>query len=382
VLLLQKLSVTFNNLSSSDFSTYINKGYDEVLKWRKNIFKIPSGKAAKEFISELTFWLIQYNTNSDLHGIALKVYMLLPSLLLQKPTRNSKAKEHLAKLQNQLNLWKNGDINELIQEGKNIQKKILSSKPRSKEDSYKIFSKLMFEGKVRNALKFISNDCDSGLLPINDIVLKDLISKHPVAAHIQPYTLLHGPIQNISVTYFDSIDESMVGKAARLTRGAAGPSNLDADQYKLILASKKYQKEGKELREQIAILAKKLATSIVDPSTIDSLTACRLIPLSKAEGGVRPIGIGEVLRRIIGKMIGWVLKSDIQEAAGPLQACTGIEGGAEAAVHAMKEIFLYEESDAVILVDAKNAFNSLNRKTALHNIQYICPSNSKILINT
>ena len=48
----------------------------------------------------------------------------------------------------------------------------------------------------------------------------------------------------------------------------------------------------------------------------------------------------------------------------------------------MKEIFDDDDSDAVILVDACNAFNALNRNVALHNIQIICPPFSTILINT
>ena len=94
------------------------------------------------------------------------------------------------------------------------------------------------------------------------------------------------------------------------------------------------------------------------------------------------IGIGEILRCIIGKSIGWILKMDIQSAAGPLQASTGLKGGAEAAIHTMKDLFESEETDAVILVDASNAFNSLNRSVAPHNIQYTCPEFSIILINT
>ena len=38
-----------------------------------------------------------------------------------------------------------------------------------------------------------------------------------------------------------------------------------------------------------------------DLNSIKSFTACRLIPLSK-NPGLRPIGVGEVLRRIAGKV--------------------------------------------------------------------------------
>ena len=173
----------------------------------------------------------------------------------------------------------------------------------------------------------------------------------------------------------------MIAKATRLTKGSRGPSQLDAEQYRHIIHSTKFKKESKELREQLAILAKRLATTMVDPSSIEALTACRLIPLNK-NPGIRPIGIGEVLQRIIGKSISWVLRDEIQEAAGPLQVATGLNAGAEAAIHAMRTIFAQDSTEAVILVDASNAFNSLNRRVALHNIQITCPPFSTIMINT
>ena len=89
-----------------------------------------------------------------------------------------------------------------------------------------------------------------------------------------------------------------------------------------------------------------------------------------------------MMRRIVGKTIAWSLGSDIQEAAGPLQVATGLKGGAEAAIHSMRQIFNDDASDAVILVDAENAYNKLNRLVALHNIQYICPQFATVLINT
>ena len=89
--------------------------------------------------------------------------------------------------------------------------------------------------------------------------------------------------------------------------------------------------------------------------------------------GVRPIGIGEVLRRIMGKTISWVLKQDLMEATGSLQAASVFQGGTEAAIHAMRQVFEEDDTEAVILVDAINAFNLLNRQAALHNVQRTCP---------
>ncbi len=77
-----------------------------------------------------------------------------------------------------------------------------------------------------------------------------------------------------------------------------------------------------------------------------------------------------------------VVGGDVQEVAGSIQLCAGQLSGCEAAIHAVHMAFQDEETEAVLMVDASNAFNSLNRETALLNIQRICPTLSTILINT
>lgn len=44
----------------------------------------------------------------------------------------------------------------------------------------------------------------------------------------------------------------------------------------------------------------------------------------------------------------------------------------EAAVHAARFAFELEENEAILLVDATNAFNVLNCQVALHNIRRLC----------
>ena len=70
------------------------------------------------------------------------------------------------------------------------------------------------------------------------------------------------------------------------------------------------------------------------------------------------------------------------EAAGPLQVCAGQDGGCEAAVHAMRNFYAEHEVHGALLVDATNAFNTINRQAALHNIKSICPPLHRILVNT
>ena len=252
---------------------------------------------------------------------------------------------------------------------------------RTEADVSRIFAKLIMEGKVSAAIEFLSENNDSGVLPTNDETIRELQAKHPSPATIQPDGFLQGPLSQLQDSYFDNINEDIIRIAAKQTRGAAGPSKMDADQFRNILVNKKFKHEGKELREQIATLTRKLATTVIDPNTIDALVVCNLIPLNK-NPGVRPIGVEENLRHIMGKTIGWALKHDIQIAAGPLQVATVVESGAEPAIHVMRTVFEDEQCESVILVDASNAFSALNCNVALHNVQYTCPHFATILINT
>ena len=62
--------------------------------------------------------------------------------------------------------------------------------------------------------------------------------------------------------------------------------------------------------------------------------------------------------------------------------CAGQKSGVEAAIHAARTVFADGSSEGLLLVDASNAFNSLNHSVALHTIQYPCPSFGTISINT
>ena len=220
------------------------------------------------------------------------------------------------------------------------------------------------EGKVSAALKLLDKESASGVLKLTDQVMKELKLKHPEPAPVKDNSLLNGPIDIVSESFFQSIDEQTVMKAALDTKGSAGPSGMDAELYRRILCSKNFNAAGKDLREEIATFARNLSTKTYEPDLLGAFVASRLIPLDK-NPGIRPIGVGEVLRRIVGKMVSRRAANDIKESAGPLQTCAGHGAGAEAAIHAMHPIFEDDGTDAVLLIDATNAFNCLNRAVAI-----------------
>ena len=248
----------------------------------------------------------------------------------------------------------------------------------------------LFRGKTSAATQLLARNGAGGVLHVNDpinnsdpgsqTVLDILKSKHPNAQPVSPDTILRDGLEapQVHSVIFDRIDASSIRSAALKTKGAAGPSGLNAHCWRRLCTS--FKSASHELCHSLALLARRLCTTFVDPKGLSALMACRLIALDKCPG-IRPIGICETPRRIISKAILYNTQTDLQDAAGPLQLCAGQIAGIEAAVHAMKTALEDDDTEAVLLVDASNAFNSLNRRVALHNIRYLCPSLATILIN-
>ena len=83
-----------------------------------------------------------------------------------------------------------------------------------------------------------------------------------------------------------------------VTKGSGGRCGVDVNGFSRMPACKSFKQSSTELCEAIATMTKVLCTQYVDPSNLEPLVASRLIPLDKGEGAVRPIGVGEVIRRI------------------------------------------------------------------------------------
>ena len=136
------------------------------------------------------------------------------------------------------------------------------------------------------------------------------------------------------------------------------------------------------LADKIATLARLLVTETILHDHILSLLACRLVPLKKKDNGIRPVSVGECVRRIIGKTITGLLKEDIICAVGTLQTCAGLKLGIEAAIHAVRKSYEEDKSECLLVVDTDNAFKKLNRKVSLENIKTLCPSMYTYLHNS
>lgn len=382
----------WGSLSGSQFTENVMSAYSEVAHWRSNLFHVPSGAVGKKFVSELARLIQAYADASALESVALTAVMTMPHLLLQKPGRRLKAHELAACLSRRLEAWQNGHIDELLMEARTIQQRLSFPSNRNDRHNDKLvprnFAQLMKKGNITAADRMLSDSTGSGVLNLHQLMsssstrtVRDvLIEKHPQPSPSCPEAIID-PIHQAEPVHsilFQGIDGILIRNTALKSKGSAGPSGLDSSHWKRICTG--FQSSSKALCNALASLARRLCTNFVDPSGAAALFACRLIPLDK-KPGVRPIGVCETVRRILGKAILSVVGNDVRKAVGSLQLCAGQSSGCEAAIHAMRSIFNEPDTEAILLVDAANAFNSLNREVALKNISVLCPAIHPILVN-
>ena len=375
----------WSDVDGSSFSTDIKSCYDEIVHWRRNVFKVPHGKVGISFVRELARLFQAYADSSALESVALFAAMSMPSLLLQKPSGKMQAKDLSKHLERRLTLWSNGNISALLEEGRVIQAHLPTSR-RSNNEPDKIsrqFTNYMLVGNVSAAIRLLSDSECGGTLSLDEVIdgrsVKDLLlGKHPPAQPLDPSAVALASSPAFHPILFDSISPELIKSLVMQTNGSAGPSAMDAAIWKRLCSS--FQTSSSDLCSALSSLARKIGTSYVDPSGLYPLLASRLIAVNKMPG-VRPIGVGEVVRRIIGKAILRVVRQDVLSVVGIDQLCAGQPGGCEAAIHAIRHLFGTSDCEAVLLADAQNAFNSLNRGAALLNVHNLCPSLARILIN-
>ena len=177
-----------------------------------------------------------------------------------------------------------GDINNLLNEGRTIQhhlqknyREVLTD---NKDRASRCFAKLMAQGKVRDALKSISDEIKGTSFPINKMislnqrtttVYDELVEKHPPSHPAHQDSLL--PSTTLRTLFHPVIFERLTGvsirNAALHTKGSAGPSGIDSFGWKRLCTS--FKNISDDLCFSLALVARKLCTMYVDNNNISRL---------------------------------------------------------------------------------------------------------------
>ena len=111
----------------------------------------------------------------------------------------------------------------------------------------------------------------------------------------------------------------------------------------------------------------------VPASVSPFLCGARLHAANKKDGGLRPIAVGNLLRRLTSKALVRAIEGKVNNLLAPHQLGVGTRGGCEIIVHSVKEALKRDPSRWVLQIDLQNAFNSLDRSKMLAEVAQHLP---------
>ena len=132
-----------------------------------------------------------------------------------------------------------------------------------------------------------------------------------------------------------------------------------------------------ELFRLLAELTTLLAGGRVPEEVQEHICGASLVAIPKSSGGLRPIAVGECLRRLVGKCLASSVMEDAQRRLEPVQVGVGTPGGAEAVAHVTRQWFERHAQDAdhvLVKDDMENAFNVDDRQSILEAVREFFPS--------
>ena len=304
--------------------------------------------------SLLTEELLQFTAKPSLASLA-RVF-LVSKLLLASPRHGGKQRSQAIEqmVRARIREWQAGCVESLwaaVQQQQRQQQRPRGN-ARKQEPPFRRAATLAKAGQVSKGCRLL---CSRGIASgANEASLRQLF---PAASEFPPppQTILNG-LQVEAKTVF-----KLVHQTSRYT--APGPSGLRMEHLQTALA---------DIRSPHAIRLLDALTDLINLALSGTLPvdiapffcAGRLIPLSKKDGSIRPLVVGECLRSLTAKAGLALVGRELASAMEPLQQ--GL-GGSRQAMHAS---ILTAQSwaasltpgDAILKVDISNAFNTVKRQ--------------------
>ncbi|CEM01003.1 unnamed protein product [Vitrella brassicaformis CCMP3155] len=236
-------------------------------------------------------------------------------------------------VERRMDQWEKRDFEQLVQEAER-NNALLATRPVGKDDTNEAtlrqFRRLIDKGKVKQGVRLLTERGGGGALDPNGLAEADpagrtvrevLESKHSAQSDPDPSSFLDRPLPPLTQV---EITTNHIDRAARATKGGAGPLGGGSSVWHLLPL--KFGAASAELRRELAAMTSHIANEDVPWEQLQALRACRLIGQDK-QPGVRPIEIGEVLMRIMGKAMAKAVGVDAEIVCGADQLCTGLKGG-------------------------------------------------------
>ena len=358
------------NVTATDEDDFIQDIVIKLRKCRSSLVRhIPKGSRhlfAKVLTNTIETALNRNDTESWIR------LLIMPTLCLRSPPHNGK--KHTTSLcsfiKKQISFFETtNDLSVLLQsiaptKPTPLVRKQLQSDARLR----KSVSDKLSEGDVHGAVRLLASE--DSLAPYSSQVLSDLLLKHPSRPSDRR------PLPSAADSPAIIVTEAEVSKTIKsFPAGSSGgitrlrPQHLkealrpDAGSYRDLLLT------------QLTALVNRIVCNQIPECIRPVLLGANITALNKKNGGIRPIAVGETLRRIACKCVMRQVEPTLVSILTPHQLGCGVRAGVDAAVHSTRDTFSSASDSQIFLkLDIRNAFNTMRRDHIAECLRKYAPS--------
>ena len=85
----------WRNTPGNQANEELKECYEEIVFWHKNLYMLPKGSSGKDYIPEITRLINEWLIETPIRECAIYALHVMLALLLQKPLKSSKSKDHV-----------------------------------------------------------------------------------------------------------------------------------------------------------------------------------------------------------------------------------------------------------------------------------------------
>ena len=120
--------------------------------------------------------------------------------------------------------------------------------------------------------------------------------------------------------------------------------------------------------ESLARVASMLAVGNVPAEIIEAIRLWRLTALSKPDGGVRGIVVGDIPRRLVARTIAKQIAKKVEAATAPFQYALSTKAGCECVAHVLQTLTDLSPEVTVTSIDGVGAYDLISRNAMLEGL--------------
>ena len=338
--------------------------YIPTLKW-------PPRSVRADFTRTLAdLWQQVADKPDDVQGWLL-VYIFTRAVLPARIGGDEQGESKAKLIKERLRRWRQGEFAALWSEAVQLssqkpkaRKKKAGAAPEKSQHDLNVerATKLCQEGQYTKALQALVS---LGLADESAATLREMQSKHPQSA---PPVI---PTTDVAPLSF--APSQVLEACTTFHKGtAAGPCGLRPEHLMIMLKASPANRVAKA-ETQLTRLVNKMAKGDVPAAVSPYLCGARLIAAKKTSGDLRPIAVGNLLRRLTSKLFAKAVNDRMENLLAPHQLGVGVRGGCEAAVHAVRKASTDNPGKWVLQLDLENAFNCVDRGHVLNEVATLLP---------